>query len=76
MLGVLILVLSVVPLAVGVYAWKAFRDSDERGPDDPPPPPDPERPLPIIPPSERRRDRGPSPPPRLALKWRARRTVC
>jgi hypothetical protein len=71
MLAVIILVIGLLPLVVGVYAWTVVRKDDERGSDDPPPPPEPERPQPIVPPSLCRSDRGPVGPPRAATRWRA-----
>jgi hypothetical protein len=71
MLGALIVVLGLVPMIFGVYAWTLIRNNDERGPDDPPPPPPPETPLPIVPPTLCRRDRDAAPPPRSRIGWRA-----
>jgi hypothetical protein len=70
MAGVLILLLGLMPLLIGAYAFTLTRKRDEEGPDDPPPPPEPEAPEPILPPSLRRRDRPPSGPSSRQPRWR------
>jgi hypothetical protein len=51
MIHLFVLLVSVLPFAVGLYALARFHRDQDDGSDDQPPPPDPKPPLPNLPPS-------------------------
>jgi hypothetical protein len=65
MLGLLVLALGLMPVVLGLVAWRLLgRDHGSRS-DDPPPPPPPTDPRPVAPTRpQRRRDRAPVHAPR------------
>jgi len=50
-LQMMVLIVSIVPLVVGLYAWKYLRDNTDDLGDDPPPPNEPPPPRPVVPPT-------------------------
>lgn len=58
--NLIVLLIGLIPLLLGVYAWRLMRNRDQDNRDDPPPPPpEPPAPLPSGPSAFCRTDRPP-----------------